>query len=136
MSESAMAQYRRETERVVTIWDGTRAWTVPHGPVVYFIGTDTHISRLVKIGRTLDLQKRIDGLRNGSPVPLRLLACVRNYGGTEESLHSTFADVRAHGEWFDLGDDPMGTIQARVGDLERYAAARSLATIPLPPLNI
>lgn len=128
--KSWVAEYRRETERVVTVWDGRRAWNVPRGPVVYFVGTCAHISRLVKIGQTLTLQARLDQLRNGSPVPLHLLAVVRNYGKTEGALHGTFADVRAHGEWFDLGDDPLSTIAARAGDLEQYAAIRALPPLP------
>lgn len=131
MSESRVARYRRETERIVTVWDGRRAVNVSRGPVVYFIATEPGISHLVKIGRTIDLQVRLDQLRNGSPVPLYLLACVRNYGRTEDAMHNTFADLRAHGEWFDLGDDPLGTIKARVGDLECFAAISAL-----PPLKV
>jgi hypothetical protein len=117
-------------ERVITVWDGNRTWNVPHGPVVYFVGTDAHISHLVKIGRTIDLQRRLDILRGSCPIPLRIVAVTRNYGRTEESLHATFADVRAHGEWFDLGADPVSTIAARVHDLDQYAAIQAL-----PPLE-
>ena len=122
---------RRPIDHVITIWDGSRTWDVPRGPLVYFIGTDTHISRLVKIGRTINLQRRMDILRGSCPVPLRLVAVTWNYGRTEEELHATFADVRAHGEWFDLGDDPLSTIAARVYDLDQYAAVRALS-----PLNL
>jgi hypothetical protein len=121
---------------MTTVWDGRRAWTVPDGPVVYFVQTDPHISTLVKIGTTVYLRRRLDILRNMSPVPLFLLAVVRNYGPTEEMLHGVFADVRAHGEWFDLGGDPVAAIADRAGDLDQYAAVTALAVVPLPPLKI
>jgi Meiotically up-regulated gene 113 len=93
----------------------------PYGPVIYFVGTDPSISRLVKIGRSVNLRVRLTHLRANCPVPLRLIAAVPNKNGTlEDKFHEAFADLRAHNEWFDLGDNPLATITARIGDLDSY----------------
>jgi hypothetical protein len=123
-------------DRMITVWDGRKAWTVPLGPVVYFVRADPQVSTLVKIGKTLYLQRRLDMLRNMSPVPLFLMAVLRNYGRTEEMLHTAFAHVRAHSEWFDLGPDPMATVTETIGDLGQYEAVAALQTVWLPALSV
>lgn len=93
----------------------------PLVPVVYFVGA-APVSPLVKIGYTRDLPARFDSLCSGSPVPLTLLAVVPavRCREAEEALHEMFAAERAHGEWFDLGSDPMAAVMARTGDLDEW----------------
>jgi hypothetical protein len=66
---------------------------------VYFVESDTP-AKLIKIGRSESLKKRLMGLQMVSPVQLRLIAAVRAPSGTEFLLHNVFASARAHGEWF------------------------------------
>jgi hypothetical protein len=104
---------------------------IPHGPVVYFIGTDPSISKLVKIGQTVNLRTRLNHLRANCPVPLHLIAAVPNHGKTEEEFHQVFADLRAHNEWFDLGEDPLTTITDRIGDLDLHGHLVTVTDIPV-----
>ena len=59
---------------------------------------------LVKIGYAgRDPDDRLASLQTGSPVPLERLAPVRGTRELEQELHKRFADLRTHGEWFQLG---------------------------------
>jgi hypothetical protein len=107
----------------------------PYGPVVYFVGTEKHISRLVKIGRTMNLRRRLENLRLNCPVPLHLIAAVPNSGKLEEAFHQVFADLRAHNEWFDLGEDPLTAITDRIGDLEAYGHLLTVDQIRLAAIG-
>lgn len=89
---------------------------------VYVIGTPG--SPLVKIGRTANLEGRIGTLRRMSPVPLHVLGTLGGGHELETALHRHFAAQRAHGEWFDLGDDPFRAVQA--------AASSELLSAPAP----
>lgn len=67
----------------------------------------------VKIGWATDPVKRLRECQTGSPVILKLLWTVEVEWPVqlERALHSEFALSRHHGEWFDLGDDPVPTIE-------------------------
>ncbi|WP_327259821.1 MULTISPECIES: GIY-YIG nuclease family protein [unclassified Streptomyces] len=75
---------------------------------MYLIGSPD--SPLVKIGWTDNPERRLRHLQTGSPVPLRLLAIFEGGNIVEAELHRRFADKRRHGEWFDLGPDPVGAV--------------------------
>lgn len=65
---------------------------------VYFIQAD---NGLVKIGVSADPMNRLEGLRTGSPLRLRLLGVIPGLGVVgEHELHERFAASRSHGEWF------------------------------------
>lgn len=59
-----------------------------------------------KIGIATDLDSRVAALQTGNPYPLVVIACFRyhNAGVVEKAIHQKFADIRALGEWFKLGD--------------------------------
>lgn len=64
---------------------------------VYFVGFDDY----VKIGfTTMPVEKRVERLQTGSPKPLRVLATQLGCTVRERGLHTRFADLRLHGEWF------------------------------------
>lgn len=67
--------------------------------LVRAIGTNKY-----KIGRTSDVGKRFNQLRQGSPIPLELVAEWKtdDTASDEARLHSLFASQRTHGEWFNL----------------------------------
>jgi hypothetical protein len=75
---------------------------------VYLIGSAD--SSLVKIGWTDSPKRRLRDLQTGSPVLLQLLAVFEGGAIVEAELHRRFADKRRHGEWFDLGPDPVATV--------------------------
>ncbi|WP_435191318.1 GIY-YIG nuclease family protein [Streptomyces sp. bgisy126] len=89
---------------------------------VYLIGSPE--SPLVKIGWSDNPERRLRHLQTGSPVPLQLLALFEGGAVMEAALHRRFADKRRHGEWFDLGSDPVTVVSpfmklAQVEEAER-----------------
>jgi hypothetical protein len=67
-------------------------------PRVYFVQPE--VGGLIKIGCTLNIQKRLAQLRAHSAQPLRLLGALRGHRPLEMHLHERFAADRVHGEWF------------------------------------
>lgn len=61
---------------------------------------------LIKIGKTIDLDKRLEGISGMSPEPLELIYSIKTtiakVNKLEAQLHYTFNNSRSHGEWFDL----------------------------------
>jgi hypothetical protein len=72
---------------------------------VYLIGSTD--SPLVKIGRTNNLQKRLGDIQRMGPVPLEVLWCLEGGHELEKALHRHLRKRRKHGEWFDLGNNPV-----------------------------
>lgn len=72
---------------------------------VYLLGGEGN--PLVKIGRTTNLTKRLASIQTMSPTPLQVLWQHPGGHALEKALHRWFRDQRRHGEWFDLGDDPV-----------------------------
>ena len=58
----------------------------------------SHRSGLVKIGRSMDPEARIKGLKTGAGGELETLAILN--GDRESELHLMFSDLRVFGEWF------------------------------------
>lgn len=78
------------------------------GEVVYVLGTPG--TNTVKIGRTIDLTKRMADIQRMSPVPLEVLWTHPGGCDLESKLHRQFSALRTHGEWFTFGSDPAATI--------------------------
>lgn len=92
---------------------------------VYLIGSPD--SPLVKIGWSDNPERRLRDLQAGSPVPLQLLAVFDGGHVIEAELHCRFADRRMHGEWFDLGPDPVEAVRpfvTQVAEAERAGLRR------------
>ena len=69
------------------------------GPgVVYFIGSDE--SNYVKIGTTIDIEKRIAGIQTSIPFDLKILLIISGGKNEERKTHSAFEQYRKRGEWF------------------------------------
>lgn len=79
--------------------------------VISAIGTP-----LVKIGQAVDVAHRLQNLQSGSPVPLVVLGTFEGLDGRdlERALHAELAASRHHGEWFDLGANPLAVVRALV----------------------
>lgn len=88
---------------------------------VYFIGPNDWRHGVVKIGVTgSHPRKRLSSFQTGSPAPLEIYAFVAGDGNLEKLLHSVFAPVRSHGEWFRMD----GKLLALVSDLYGQAFGR------------
>ncbi|WP_097973346.1 GIY-YIG nuclease family protein [Streptomyces sp. gb14] len=69
-------------------------------------------SHFVRIGFSKSPLKRLSKPQIGSPVPRTLLATFEGGRDLEASLHRRFAPCRRHGEWFQLGADPLEVVGA------------------------
>jgi hypothetical protein len=59
----------------------------------------------IKVGHSLEPQKRLVAVRTHSPLPVRLIAIIGPGGLSEErALHKRFEHCRSHAEWF-FGSD-------------------------------
>ncbi len=65
---------------------------------VYFIQNQK--TGHIKIGKSIAVNKRLNGLSREVGDPLELLGVIEGYSDLEYKLHSQFQDIRIHGEWF------------------------------------
>lgn len=99
---------------------------------VYLIGASD--SPLVKIGYSHSPERRLADLQSGSPLKLALLATWPGGQEMEARLHVCFAEERKHGEWFDLGREPVGRVDAALARI--HQAARTLPAVPLTQAHV
>lgn len=66
---------------------------------VYFI--ESKESGLIKIGRSINPDKRFNTIRTMSPDELMFLGTIPEEVVTECQLHKKFSHLRKHGEWFE-----------------------------------
>ena len=81
-----------------------------HTYIVEAIGTGT-----VKIGKAVDINKRLSGLQTGSPVELRVAASINE--DIESDLHHKHAKARIRGEWFEITPDIVSLVNRLGGKL-------------------
>lgn len=74
--------------------------TAPHAYFVYFI----YCAGRVKIGRAMDVGKRVSSISTGSPFRPVVLLSVSGSLSAEKEIHTRFAEDRVHREWFRLSD--------------------------------
>lgn len=100
---------------------------------VYAIGSPG--SRLVKIGRAVNVGRRLASIQRMSPAPLEVLWTTAGGADLEGAFHAYFSGRRTHGEWFDFGDqDPVAVITANLATVEADAARRTARReSPYPP---
>lgn len=96
---------------------------------VYVLGSPS--GTLVKIGRTINLAKRVAEIQRMSPVPLEILWSHPGGHELETNLHRHFADLRAHGEWFAFEGDPVALVRNAV-DLQPWLAPKPAKPKALP----
>jgi hypothetical protein len=96
---------------------------------IYMIAGQIHGKELqVKIGKSADPVKRLKELQCGSPVSLRIIACVecdsRSKASTaERQCHIRLSDHRMHGEWFLLRQEQIDAVVEFAKEAVSAAAA-------------
>ncbi len=93
------------------------AGTEPDACYVYFI----HSGDAIKIGKSINPEKRLASLQTSHHRPLRLLATMKGGVAEESGLHARFGQIRLSGEWFE--DAP---------ELRAYIAGLSQTPVPWP----
>jgi hypothetical protein len=79
---------------------------------LYFIQSD--VTGHIKIGRSVDPQRRIRALQTGSPHKLKLVHYFEGLGWREPALHEELSRWRVEGEWFHpdcIGSIPVDLYQ-------------------------
>lgn len=90
------------------------------------------VTRLVKIGITCDVVKRMDTLQTASPDRLMLLWHGPANSRLERRVHKSFDHLREHGEWFRAEEDLVEFIlECRQVGVQSALAARSMAMTSL-----
>lgn len=99
---------------------------MPTGPkeqpvgFVYLIGSKANT--LVKIGKAVDVPKRLKGIQAMSPMRLEVLWQTEGAHSLEQALHERFAKFRQHGEWFDFGrKDAVALVSTAAAELQLIA---------------
>lgn len=75
---------------------------------VYAIGVTTGH---VKIGKTWNFRRRLNGLQGANPFPLMLLAVLSTDESDEREFHHMFANHRLSGEWFSPHQEIVSAIR-------------------------
>lgn len=77
------------------------------------------ITKLIKIGFSSSVARRLAALGTMSPTPLRLLGAIAGSRSVELILHTQLAANRQHGEWFKITEDEaiqaLGALAAKLG---------------------
>jgi len=87
---------------------------LPMGQCVYVV----HSARMCKIGRSIEIRKRLAAIRMHCPTPVTLLRVVVCGSGhkapdlVEKELHQAFGARRSHGEWFRLRREDLKYLDA------------------------
>jgi hypothetical protein len=97
---------------------------------LYVVGSDD--MPWVKIGISVDPQKRLMILQTGSPFTLSVLWHCEGDFTLEQHLHGVFGNHRIRGEWFDL--TPLGDSVLAVQ--EAVQAAQGVLRIPSGPVRL
>lgn len=90
---------------------------------VYVIGSP-HLSRVVRVGVSCNVQRRLRTLRAGSPLPLAIQwqsEALADYS-VEGSLHRVLGFARLHGEWFQL-ERPVEQVKRALAELDQGIAS-------------
>jgi hypothetical protein len=70
---------------------------------VYFLKAPA--VNLIKIGFSIDPERRLNEVRLISPTPVEFMGSIRGDYEEERALHQKFAHLHSHGEWFVAASD-------------------------------
>jgi len=71
---------------------------------------------LVKIGHSINLDRRFKELQNMSPVPVSMAGSIAGSMAQERKLHAQFEHLRRHGEWFELDQNLLSYIRTTLAN--------------------
>lgn len=94
---------------------------------VYFIQGEG--GGLIKIGWATNPAVRLKAMQMVCPVRLVMLLSFPGSGDTERALHKRFANLRAHGEWF----EPSAALLAVIEELRAYPPEPPVWPVRPPP---
>lgn len=90
-------------------------------PKVYFIGSS--FDSPIKIGRSVNVSKRLCSVQNGNPHRLKILAtCPEGEIINESTLHQKYRHSRMCGEWFQPGVGMIDVIK-KLKNRDRHGVA-------------
>jgi hypothetical protein len=84
-------------ESHLRFWKSLPTESLPSG-YVYVVQAEG--DEPIKVGRAIDVHKRLSGLQTGNPRPLKLLYVFPDDGELEWQLHRRLKKARMLGEWF------------------------------------
>lgn len=70
--------------------------------MIYFIRS---YNQYIKIGRSINLEERKNGLQTASPIKLRIKAVLPGDSKTESGLHKLFSHLRVRGDLFRYSEE-------------------------------
>ena len=115
LADEALAESRRQQDEWIAAARGTRS-PPPSAQIghVYLL----QCGPFYKIGKAVDVNKRVKDLRTQPPFDIELLHVIHTLDmrKRERQLHQRFADKRVKGEWFKLDTADVAAIQAMEGD--------------------
>ncbi|KKL86416.1 hypothetical protein LCGC14_1944980 [marine sediment metagenome] len=82
------------------------------GSSIYFI--EAIGVEKIKIGVTTNIEERLNTLKTGSPVELKLLGVIPGGQESEKNIHDRLSAYRANGEWFFASTDVMEYIRKKL----------------------
>ena len=83
---------------------------------VYFIEAD---GVAIKIGFTLDVERRIKRMQMDCPIDLYLIGVMKGDRNLEAKIHRKFKKYRYRGEWFKISDDIIKYAKANSINLKK-----------------
>lgn len=86
---------------------------------VYVIRRSGDTSGLVKIGYSVDIQKRIAAMMTSAPEGFDLIYTLDGDRNLERTLHRHFSEKRLAREWFNLTDEEIRSIPCIQANIER-----------------
>lgn len=97
--------------------------------MIYFVRCAA--TGLVKIGFTLNLQRRLVGLSTGSAAPLECVGVLPGNAEIERQLHARFSHLRRRGEWFEVDSELAELLaSAKPAELPTHKRLRDRAPPP------
>lgn len=86
----------------------------------------------VKIGFSMDPEKRFNKVASDAPFPCRLMGYWAGGRDDEDAVHEQFASIRLHGEWFALTDALSRYIERRGENVVAKRSVTVLGGIEIP----
>ena len=101
--ENIEFQDEEERERIFENFNNIgNSCKIPRGDDLYLIH-DT-VSNLLKIGRSVDVKKRLKQLQTANGHKLELLCVLKKQGDLEKKMQEKFVELNTNGEWYKYSD--------------------------------